>query len=171
MTVSEKLKRVVDQLRYDFSEFELNHFVEHIERLQRREIIVRPIPFEIGLSAVWVRAETADYIFYNSSTHAIHKTHNILHEIAHILLGHTCRTIDEVLPPELLVQAHNSSLQGRLRKADPYLRTDPEEQEAEALVFLIQKKLVSANRMAQLMGQSSSIDALRRWADGMAFED
>ena len=173
MAVSEKLKEVIDRLEYDFSQFELAHFIQHIERLKRREIILTPLPFEPGLSAVWIRAETADYIFYNVRTHPIHQTHNILHELAHILLDHTCWTIEQEqgLPPELLDHVQTSPLQGRLRKADPHLRADHEEQEAEAVVFLIQKRLVTANRISQLMGQSSSIDALRRWVDGMAFDE
>lgn len=171
MTVSDRLKKVVDRLGYDFNQFELAHFIRHTERLQRREILVIPLPFEPGLSAVWIRAETADYIFYNERTHPIHQTHNILHELAHILLDHTCWPIDQALPPELLALVRTSQMQGRLRKADPHLRADQEEQEAEAFVFLIQKCLVTANRMTQLMGQSSSIDALRQWVDSMAFDE
>lgn len=171
MAVSDRLKELIDRLAYDFNQFELAHFIRHIERLQRREILVIPLPFEPGLSAVWIRAETADYIFYNVRTHPIHQSHNILHELAHILLDHTRWPIDQALPPELLALVGTSQLEGRLRKADPYLRADQEEQEAEAFVFLIQKRLVTANRMTQLMGQSSSIDALRRWVDSMAFDE
>jgi hypothetical protein len=171
MTVSDRLKEFIDRLGYDFNQFEIAHFIQHIERLQRREILVIPLPFEPGLSAVWIRAETADYIFYNVRTHPIHQTHNILHELAHILLDHTCWTIDQALPPELLVLVSTSPLQGRLRNADRHLRLDQEEQEAEAFVFLIQKRLVTANRISQLMGQSSSIGALRQWVDSMAFDE
>ncbi len=170
MLVSEKLKEAVDRLSYDFTQFEIAHFIHHIERLQRREILVIPLSFEPGLSAVWVRAETADYIFYNVDTHPIHQTHNILHELAHILLNHTCWTIEQALPPELFALVRTAPLQGRLRKADPHLHADQEEQDAEAFVFLIQQRLVTANRMTQLVGQSSSIDALRQWVDSMAFD-
>lgn len=171
MTISKTLKEVIDQLGYDFSQFELAHFIQHIEQLQRREILVMALPFEPGLSALWIRAETADYIFYNARTHPVHQLHNILHELAHIILNHSCHAIDQALPPDILSLTRAAHPQGRLRKADPHLRMDQEEREAEAFVFLIQKRLMAANRMNRLMGQSSSINALRRWVDSMAFDE
>lgn len=169
--VSGRLNTVIEQLEYDFNTFELNDFVRHVERLRRREILTLPLPLDLGLSAIWIRARSADYIFYNDRLHPIHKTHNILHEIAHILLGHTCQSIDAVLPPDLMAQLQTEPVQGRLRKADPHLRADVEEQVAEAFVFHIQKRLVNANRMAELMSRSSSIEALERWVETMAFEE
>lgn len=171
MIVNDSLEQVVARLEYDFSNFELADFIQHIERLKRREIFLLPVPFEMDLSAIWIRGESTDYIFHNKRMHSIQSTHNILHEIAHIILGHTCWPIDEVLPPELLALVRNPNPQGRLRKADRNLRMDEEEQEAEAFVFLIQKRLVTANRMTELMGQSSSIGPLRQWVDSMAFDE
>ncbi|QPC81727.1 ImmA/IrrE family metallo-endopeptidase [Phototrophicus methaneseepsis] len=164
------VKAVIDKLDYDFDHFELNGFIRHVECLLRREIILVPFAFNPGLSAMWVRAETAHYIFYNDRTHPIHQAHSILHEIGHIVLNHACRPIDQVLPPELLKLLQTLQPQGRLRKAGLPLRQDPEEQEAEMFVFVIQKSLLPKRRQVEVMGQSSSNEALRKWVDSMAFD-
>lgn len=65
--------KVIKQLAYDFENFDLQHFIEHIQKLRQRDIILFPATFGHELSAVWVRAETTDYIFYNT----IHHTHNL----------------------------------------------------------------------------------------------
>ncbi|MFD1829842.1 hypothetical protein ACFSJS_09210 [Streptomyces desertarenae] len=36
--------------------------------------------------------DNADYIFYEASTSPLHRDHIILHEISHMLLGHTTAT-------------------------------------------------------------------------------
>ncbi len=151
--------------------FELSHFIRHIEQLKRREIILVPLPLELGLYAVWIPAETAHYVFYNEIAHPVHQTHSILHELAHIILNHSRKSINKLLPQALLTQIQPAPLYGRLREADPRLLKDREEQEAEAFVFIIQKHLVTARRLNELMGQSSSIEGLRRWVDSMAFTD
>lgn len=166
----ESLETIIEQLGYDFGQFELADFIRHIERRNRREIVVKGVPFEFGLSAIWVHAETADYIFYNERTHGIHSTHNILHEIAHIVLEHTCCPVEEMLLPELVALVREPQPKGRFRTADRQSRTEREEQEAELFVFLIQKRLMAANRITQLMGQSSSIGALQQWVESMAFD-
>ena len=166
----EAVKAAIDKLGYDFDQFELNDFVRHVERLLRREIILIPFAFDRGLSALWIRAETAHYIFYNDRTHAIHQAHSILHEIGHIVLNHACRPLDEVLPPDLLKLLQTRQPQGRLRKVGLPLRQDPEEQEAEMFVFEIQRSLLPKQRQFEVMGQSSSNEALRKWVDSMAFD-
>lgn len=162
---------VIDQLGYDFKHFDLNHFIDHIQRRRRREIIIVPADFDHELSALWVRAETADYIFFNISHHIIHQTHSILHELAHITLNHQCMPIKDVLPPELLAELHSDEPLGRPRIIKPNLRDTPEEQEAEAFVYIIQREVMNANRMEQLLGQGSSIQKLNKYVEGMAFDD
>ncbi|WP_433724380.1 hypothetical protein ACQP2Y_03100 [Actinoplanes sp. CA-051413] len=47
-----------------------------------------------GLSAglpcgLWISVETADYVFYDPETSQLHAEHIILHELGHMLSGHT----------------------------------------------------------------------------------
>ena len=98
MALENKLKDVVESLDYDFNEFELTHFIRHIEQLMRREIILVPLPLELGLYAVWIPAETAHYVFYNEIAHPVDQTHSILHELAHIVLNHSRKHIGQLLP-------------------------------------------------------------------------
>ena len=171
MIAANKLNEVLKRLKYDFDNFELGHFIQHIETIKQREIILNAVPLEPSLTAMWIRAETVDYIFCNERLHPAHQRHSILHELAHIILNHKTWVVDDTLPAELIAFIESSSLQGRMRKNDPKLRTNHEEQEAEALAFLIQKKLLTANRISQLRGQSTSIQALRPWVDSMAFDE
>ena len=162
---------VINQLGYDFNHFDLYHFIDHIQRHRRREIILVPADFDHELSALWVRAETADYIFFNTNRHIIHQTHSILHEIAHITLDHQCIPISDVLPPDLLVELHSDGPIGRPRIVKPTLHVTPEEQEAEEFVYIIQREVMNANRIEQLLGQGSSIQKLNKYVEGMAFDD
>jgi len=171
MAVPVDLETALDRLGYDFQAFNLAHFTRHVETYRRRPIFVNPLPLQLELSAAWVRAETADYIFYNQRTHPVQQTHSILHEIAHMLLGHSCHPLGSVLPPDLLNRLQGGVPHGRPRLADAQLRASPEEREAEAFVLLIQQRLVNARRLSELTGPSSSIHELRCWVDGMAFTE
>jgi hypothetical protein len=171
MAFTERPQDAVENLGYDFNDFEIDHFIRHVERLKRREIILVPMALELGLYALWIPQNTAHYIFFNSQAHAIQQTHSILHELAHIVLNHSRKPIDQVLPAALMAQLQTPTPQGRLRKVDPLLREDSEEREAEAFVFIIQKHLLTARRIDELTGQTSSIEGLRRWVDSMAFTD
>src|SRR5690606_10150230 len=142
-----------------------------IQRYRRREIILGPADFDHELSALWVRAETADYIFFNMTHHIIHQTHSVLHEIAHIILDHQCAPISDILPPELLAELQFNEPVGRPRIMKPELHDTPEEQEAEAFVYIIQREIMNANRMEQLLGQGSSIQKLNKYVEGMAFDE
>jgi hypothetical protein len=159
------------RLDYDFRDFSMEHFVRHVESYRRREIILNRLPLDLRLSALWIRADTADYIFYNQNIHLVLQTHSILHEIAHIVLNHPCQPIDSVFTPEMLAQLRGKATEGRLRMADPHRRQDDEERQAERFVVLIQQRILQARRLEQLKGPSTSIAALRDWVDGMGFTE
>lgn len=159
--------KVIEQLAYDFENFDLQHFIDHIQKLRQRDIILLPATFGHELSAVWVRAETADYIFYNTIHHIIHQTHSILHEIAHITLEHSCIPVDAILSPELLAELETTKPVGRPRIARPLFQDSEEEQAAEAFVYVIQKQVINANRLEQLLGQGSSNQVLNKYVSGM----
>ena len=95
-----------------------------------------------------------------------------MHEIGHIVLGHVGRKLDEILSPEMLAQLRKITCQpvrGQLRRTR--LMDSPEEQEAEAFGRLLQREIVFANRMDQLIGRTSSIDDLARFAESLGYHE
>lgn len=161
------IRKILDDLAYDFSKFEVEDFVQHVERYQQREIIVNGVAIEREISAMLLRGETVDYIFYNLNLHPVQQTHSLLHEIAHIVLQHPYRRLEEFLSPEMLAKEQTRTAIGHLRVANAQLRQSTEEQEAEAFVMLIQEQLVIVRRLQKLMEPSSSIAAFRPWIDGV----
>jgi Zn-dependent peptidase ImmA (M78 family) len=114
-----RVQAVIDGLDYDFKQFSVSHFIQHLEALRARDIILRSVPFDQGLHGFWVRAETADYVFFNRRTHDVHQVHHILHELGHMVLGHRLRDLSSFLPPVLVVQLRASisaALQGHYRR-------------------------------------------------------
>lgn len=168
----DEIQGIVDALDYDFDCFSLNHFIKHIEWLRNRKIVVVGWEFEPKLYALWVPKSSTDYIFFNHTLHSTHQTHSILHELAHMLLGHACSPLDQVLPPHMLAELKlGSQQQGRprtvlLNELDP-----TQEEESEMFVYLIQKKVVNARRIHELYRGSSTVEVFKPYADGMGFED
>ena len=69
--------------------FELASFLARIEKLRSRPIDLRPFRAPArGPSGVWIGARHADYVFYDQAATALHRTHIVVHEVAHMLLGH-----------------------------------------------------------------------------------
>lgn len=165
-TVLACLKR----LNYDFKHFNLNDFIEHIQGIRRRDILLIAWSFDHDLSALWIRAETADYVFYNAEHHVIHQTHGILHELGHIVLAHHCHPIKEVLPANLLAQLKLAEPQGHTRMAAPRFLNSSDEEDAEAFAYEIQRYVVHTQRLQGLIGQGSSIAVLNDYVAGLAFD-
>lgn len=160
---------VIQQLKYDFRRFELDHFLDHIQRLRKRQLILMPAVLKHEIVAIWVYTDKADYIFFKSSDHVIHQTHNILHEVAHMMLDHTRIPLEDVLTPELFNQLFSEQITGRPRRITREPSNDIEEQEAETFVCIIQEKVMAANRMDQLLDKASSISELNSYVEGMGF--
>jgi|SRR5690554_1212262 hypothetical protein len=170
-TMDQRVLEAIRHLNYDFREFTLSHFITYLSEQRQRPIILHEFPF-CEAHALWAKTPEADYILYDQHTHRIHQIHNILHEVGHIVLNHAGRHLSDVLPPELLAHLQTiirEPICGQLRAAR-WMDT-PEEQEAEAFGRLLQKEIVSANRMDRLIGRASSIDELARFAGSLGYHD
>jgi hypothetical protein len=170
--VDERILQMIQYLEYDFRQFTLPHFVTHLSRRRRRDILVNSYPFEPELHGLWVRAETADYVITNSLAHPIHQVHNVLHELGHILLQHPCQDLSAVLPPPILALVNGGGAQpayGLLRKIE--LDYTPQEVEAEVLVRQLQRRIIFADRLEQLTGQSSSLEPLTPFTRSLGYHD
>ena len=165
MVDSRHIQSVLDGLQYDFDAFALDHFVQYLEVRRGRSVIRVPYDFKPGLTGLWIPAETADYIFYTQFTHPIHQVHIILHEIAHMLLEHPCKRIDQILPAELVNTLRISDKV--LSRSSKQVSGDVEELEAESFVYLVQERIVVAKRLFYLTNGQSSIEGLNRFTDSL----
>lgn len=163
------IDQVIAELNYDFDHFELASFIQHIAHQRRRPIHCQPMAFARTLFGVWVPGRDTDYIFYNAAAQPVHQTHIVLHELAHLLLEHAGRPLHEVLSPELLAQLGSLQGHGHQRSASPNLHEDPQEQDAEQFVYRIQRRLVRARRLDELIRLSTSIASLRALADAASY--
>lgn len=70
--------------------FDLAEFTARLERQRNQPILLRPFAFTPGMfSGFWTSTAEADYIDYEQSATPFHATAIVLHEISHILLGHS----------------------------------------------------------------------------------
>ena len=71
--------------------FDLDVFSAALAAHRGRPLILQPMP---GLSAgapcgLWISVPTADYVFYDPETSRLHAEHIVLHELSHMISGHT----------------------------------------------------------------------------------
>jgi hypothetical protein len=170
-SVDKRVLEAIQRLNYDFREFTLSHFMTHLVEQRQRPIILHGFPFREA-HALWAKTPEADYILYDQHTHRIHQIHSILHEVGHIVLDHAGHSLSEILSPELLSHLNTifcAPARGQLRAVQE--RDSQEEQEAEAFGRWLQKEIVFANRMDQLIGRASSINELARFAGTLGYHD
>nr|WP_296064373.1 hypothetical protein [uncultured Actinoplanes sp.] len=75
------------------SPFDLDAFCDEVAARRGRPLVRQAVP---GLSAeapcgLWVGTGRADHVFYDPGTSPLHAEHIVLHELAHILSGHSGR--------------------------------------------------------------------------------
>jgi hypothetical protein len=73
------------------SPFDLDAFCAELAEQRGRPLLRHAVP---GLSAdapcgLWVGTDRADHVFYDPGTSPLHAEHIVLHELAHILSGHS----------------------------------------------------------------------------------
>jgi hypothetical protein len=166
------VSEAIASLQYDFREYSLDHFLGHLKAVQQREIFLRSCPFDLRLGGAWVHADTAEYIFYNSRTPRFHQAHQVLHESGHIVLGH----MGQETTPEALEQL---GIRLEIARGQPlyalYRITAPHgsilEREAETFVRLMQLKILQANRLDQLTGSPSSLDAISPFTRSLGYSE
>jgi len=121
--------------------FDLDAFCREVESRRQRPLRRRPIP---GLSShapcgLWIGTPEADHVFYDAGTSPLHAEHIVLHELAHILSGHTLDTSLTTLFPDLDPATVARAL-GRVAY------TSVQEREAEMMASLIRGRSTRAPR-------------------------
>lgn len=169
-----KVQQCFQELDYDFTDFNIDHFMMYVQHLRQRKIISQPYPFSAGISGLWLETRSVDFIFFQSRTHPIHQTHIRLHEVAHMLLDHPRKPITQLLPPEMLKELAQSDnrwceMKGQLRSRVINRRSDVYEEEAEYFVELIQGQVVKADRLQELTRPGTSIRTLEPYIKGLPY--
>ncbi|MFE2145172.1 hypothetical protein ACFXA3_26120 [Streptomyces sp. NPDC059456] len=136
-----------------------------------RPLHLLPLPesagADAGLCGLWLGLADSDVVFYEPGTSPVHRTHIILHELAHILLDHG-----------KLADGESAVLAGLFPSLDPALvssmlargRTSysaVEEQEAELLATLISSHGRSTP-VARRTASSREAGVLGRLGDALA---
>lgn len=167
-----RVRQAIEGLHYPFSQFTVPHFIAYLETLRQREIILNGAAFDGRLHGFWVRAETADYVFFERQTHPIHQVHHILHELGHLVLGHRPRDLATVLPPALLAELMaqiGAAPCGHCRMWEPVETL--EEREAECFVRQFQHKILIAGRLAALTHPVTSLGELTPFTRSLGYSD
>lgn len=162
-----KIHHAIHQLNYDFGQFTIDDFIEHVREYRQRAILTFPFVFRSASSGAWMPCETADYVFYSANAHVVLKVHIMLHEIGHILLNHRCLDLAEILPPEILALQKPSL---RLRTIKKEKETDPEELEAEMFVRELRAQIMAANRIEYLMNPTS-VKEFTKFVQGLGYDE
>lgn len=90
-----------------------------------------PVPGPFG---VWIATDTADYILYQQETSKAHQNHIILHELGHILAGHSSDEQDDDLLQDLYPDLGPEAVRRALRRTS---YDDAHEREAETVATII----------------------------------
>ncbi|MEO8391409.1 MAG: ImmA/IrrE family metallo-endopeptidase [Chloroflexota bacterium] len=161
---------IIESLGYNFASFDVTNFLSHVSSRRKRELSVHTVPLSPELFGFWYPTVDTDFIGINAKLHPAHQIHTLLHEIAHILLGHHGMDLKKLMGEELFSQLGIITNQGHLRSATIYDdAADIQEQEAEQFVLLIRRKLVTAHRLRELYGQPTSIEMYRERIQGLDF--
>ncbi len=167
-----RVRHTIRELRYDFRHFTVPDFIAYLKTTRQRDIILNAVPLDGGLHGLWVRAETADYVFFDRRTHPIHQVHHILHEVGHMVLGHRPRDLALVLPPALLAELTARIARaphGHCRMWEPHETL--EEREAEYFVQQLQHKILIAGCLIALTHPVTSIGELTPFTRSLGYGD
>jgi hypothetical protein len=117
--------------------FDLDELCEGIANLRGRPLHLQAVP---GLSStapcgLWISVQSADYVFFDASTTRLHADHIILHELGHMLWGHSiAMDIENSALCQLMPDLDPKSIARILGRVS---YTTSQEQEAEMLATLI----------------------------------
>lgn len=81
-------------------------------------LVPHPIPVP-GPFGVWITTNVADYILYQQETSKSHQGHIVLHELGHILAGHSSDEDDDALLAELYPDVEPDALRERYPDLEP----------------------------------------------------
>jgi hypothetical protein len=115
-------------------------------------------------SGLWLSTGQRDYIVYEQATSPLHQEHIILHEVSHLLCGHTGGSmLSEEHISHLFPQLDPGMIRRVLGRAG---YSSEEEQEAEMLASMILRR-AERHRRAPRVTDPAAADNLRRLEAGL----
>lgn len=102
-----------------------------------RRLYLHPLPPLSGEGTpcgMWVATAAADHVYFEAATSPLHQDHIILHELAHMLCGHTMPGLDEPTSTDLETAPAPALVQNALARTR---YTSNDEQEAEMVASVI----------------------------------
>ena len=96
-------------------------------------LLAHPIPVP-GPFGVWISTTGADYILYQQETTKSHQNHIILHELGHLIAGHTSDESDDGLLSQLYPDLEPDAVRRALRRTS---YDSDQEREAETVATII----------------------------------
>lgn len=160
----------IDAIGYDFKVFSIDDFLHHVAQRRNRPVSVHTLPLSPDLFGFWYPTRETDFIAINANLHHVHQLHTLLHELAHILLGHRGTDLRLLLAEDLVQQLNLVEAEGHLRSASTIAQpNNSQEREAEQFVMTIRRKLVAVQRLEELYGEPTSNALLRSYVRGLDF--
>lgn len=166
-----RLGTIVDRLEYDFSKFNIYHFIEWVAERRKRPIYLKTWQFTKSIFGAWLPKDGFDLIYYETGLSEVHTIHILLHELSHMLLNHVPITINQ----------ESASLFRTIGDPDPSLHeqviiglcrsihyADVQETDAETLSALIQTRVFRMAGLAALTHNSHRPE-MKQLVEGMRF--
>lgn len=141
-----RAREVADAVRLP-EPFDAEAFVAHLAAERGRPIELMPVSAPEGAPCgLLMSTERADYILYPTNTTALHRRHILLHEVGHLLCGHTGSdagadgvAIDAAAGRQLMPNL-SPELVRRVLGRTTY--TEVQEREAELVASLLAQRVV-----------------------------
>lgn len=154
--ITASMKRYLESLDYDWSEFTLNGFIEWLANSLGEPIVLIPCQMPNDICGAYVIGPSNRHlILFDGNLPQMLRLHTILHEIAHLLCGHQTASLDH---DEMLILDSTSAgnaLRGQnlselAINRNPSSKNNRQEQEAETLAILIQNQVQKAKDQHQI---------------------
>ncbi|MDA3644404.1 hypothetical protein LZ318_30670 [Saccharopolyspora indica] len=157
----EQLRRGVRQLLRELeldAPLDVRLLCRRLAEHRGRPIKLHPYPLPApGIFGLWIGTEDADYILYQRDTTVAHQEHIILHEIGHIISGHSSDENDDDIWTQLFPDIPPEMVRRALRR-DGY---EPAfEREAEMVATVIKEWATLLDRLK--ISPDRKTDAARR---------
>lgn len=136
--------------------FDVRIFCGMLAAGRGRPIALEPVNGFRGPFGLWVASPKSDIVFYERETSAPHQDHIILHELCHILCGHSARPETSDMASAALFSALSPEIVRHVLQRAAY--ATEEEREAELMASLILARVTQTEQREQ--GDSATIRRL-----------
>jgi hypothetical protein len=135
--------------------FDLYGFCESIAKHRGRPLTLLPLPIPAGEECpfgLWIETGAGDFVLHEAGTSPLHRDQIVLHELAHMLLGHGAGTVLDGIPLSETLPDLDPAVVLRMMARHTY--DSVEEQEAEDLASLILERTTrSSGHVGGLLGK------------------